>query len=393
MKVFLRKNIKPRVMNGHPWIYDNEIEKTEGINENGSIVEVWNGKSFVGKGYYNENSIIRVRLMTRKDEPVDAMFFKRKIKRAFDIRKEYLPDEDSFRIIFGEADGIPGFIADKFGDYISIQVNTLGIYKFKEEILKILIELFNPKGIIEKDDEKSAAKEGFAPVEGWIYRTGPELIPFQLNGITFFADTLGQKTGFFLDQRINALSTKSYAMGKTVLDAFTYTGNFGVHALAGGAKHVTFMDYSERALTVLQNVLDANNFDKSRYEIINCNSFDMLRKFDDDGKKFDFTIIDPPSMTKSRDTKGSATKGYKELNLRAMKITRSGGLLSTSSCTQLVYDDEFKAIIVSAAEDTKKILTLLYKGGQGPDHPDIINILETDYLKSYLFRVDDLKNF
>lgn len=394
MRVYLRKGIKPRVLNGHPWVYDNEIEREIGEKSaDGDIVDVYYGSSRIGKGYYNSKSKIRVRIMTRCDENVDEKLIEKKITAAANMRAALFDRNASYRVVFGEADGIPGLIIDKFAEYVSIQVNTLGIYKFKQTVIETLIKLYNPKGIFEKDDDKSAQKEGFDYCEGWIYGTGPELIEFEMNGIKFLADTKGQKTGFFLDQRINGLNTVKFAKDKRVIDAFTYTGNFGMHAMIGGASKVTFMDYSQRALDVLAEVLKRNSIDRSRYELINGNSFDILRKFDDEGRKFDLTIIDPPSMAKSRDAKENALRGYKELNLRAMKITEEGGYLSTSSCTQIVYDEDFKRVIADAAEDTEKVLKMVFKGTQPPDHPYLLNILETEYLKHYFMQVVSLKKF
>lgn len=393
MIVKLKKNIKSRVANGHPWIYENEIDVVEGNPNSGDIVSVFKGNSFLGKGYYNQNSLIRVRLLTKKNIEINKEFFKKKIEKALNYRRLIYPNSNTYRLIFGESDGLPGLIIDKFDDYISMQINTLGIFLRKNYIVESLIELFNPKGIYEKDDERSSKIEKFEMTNGWIYKDGPELIPFTLNGITFFADTLGQKTGFFLDQRSNALETAKYSKGKTVLDAFTYTGNFGVHCLKAGAKYVTFVDYSERSLYVLEKTLKVNNFDSSTYEIINANTFDYLRTLDSIGKLYDITIIDPPSMAKSRKVKNGAIRGYKELNLRAMKITKNGGFLSTSSCTQIIYDEEFKKIIYSAGEDTKKSLKIVFRGYQSPDHPVNLNILETEYLKHMLIKVENIENF
>jgi len=393
MKVFLKKKVNPRVLNGHPWIYDNEIEREDvSKDKNGSMVEIYHEKKFVGIGYYNSNSIIRVRVISRKKSEIDENFVREKIKAVVKMKEIVFPRESSYRVIFGEADGLPGVIVDKFADYLSIQINTLGIFNLKEIIIKTLIEIYNPKGIFEKDDEKSAEKEGFEAIDGWIYGSGPELIEFEMNDIKFLADTKGQKTGFFLDQRVNGANTVKFSYGKKVIDAFTYTGNFGLHALKGGAEFVTFMDYSARALEVMQEAAKLNGFDKSRYEVINGNSFDILRKFDDEGRKFDITIIDPPSMAKNRSSRENAIKGYKELNLRAMKITNDGGFLSTSSCTQLVNEEEFKSVILRAAEDTKKSLKIVFRGMQPVDHPVLMNVPETEYLKHFFVQVNSLKN-
>ncbi|NUU99281.1 SAM-dependent methyltransferase [Marinitoga sp. 1154] len=389
--IYLKNNIKSRILNGHSWIYENEIEKILGDYDNGDIVDVFYNKKFVGRGYINNNSKIRVRLLTKKHETINYEWIKNKIKKAYEYRKLLFNKEKTFRLIFGEGDYFPGLIIDKFENYFVIQVNTLGIYRLKKYIIDALIELFNPEGIFEKDDEKNAKIEGFDYEERWIYKEGPELIPFEINGIKFFADTLGQKTGFFLDQRYNALKVKEMANNKTVLDGFAYTGNFGVHALMGNAKHVTFLDYSDRALYVLEHTLKINNIPKDKYELYETNTFDQLRKFDDANIYFDFVIIDPPSLAKSRKSIKNAIRGYKELNLRAMRTTKNKGLFATASCTQLVYEEEFKKIIFDAAKDNKILLKQIYKGSQCPDHPVIYNILETEYLKFYLFEIESYK--
>ncbi|WGS65336.1 class I SAM-dependent rRNA methyltransferase [Marinitoga aeolica] len=389
--IYLKKDIKSRVLNGHSWIYENEIDKIIGEYEDGDIVDVFYNKKFIGRGYINDNSKIRVRLLTKKHETIDYEWIKNKIKNAYEYRKMLFGDGKTFRLIFGEGDYFPGLIIDKFENFFVIQINTLGVYKLKKYIIDALIEIFDPKGIFEKDDEKNAKIEGFEYLENWVYKKGPELIPFEINGIKFFADTKGQKTGFFLDQRYNALKVKSLAKNKKVLDGFAYTGNFGVHALMGEAKYVTFLDYSDRALYVLEQTLKANNISKDKYELFETNTFDQLRKFDDANIYFDFVIIDPPSLAKSRSSIKNAIRGYKELNLRAMRITKNKGLFATASCTQLVYDEEFKKIVFDAAKDNKVFLKQIFRGSQSPDHPILYNILETEYLKFYLFEIESYK--
>ncbi|MGM0641188.1 MAG: class I SAM-dependent rRNA methyltransferase [Thermotogota bacterium] len=392
MVINLNKNIKSRVLNGHPWIYKNEINNLDQSIIKGEIVDVFHENNFLGRGYFNSDSLITIRLLTRKNKKIDQNFFDEKIKKAIDYRSKIIK-ENSYRLFFAESDGIPGLIIDKFEDYLVIQINTYGVYEYKDMILKSLIKFLDPKAIFEKDDERSAKIEGFLPIEGWIYKKGPELIPFEINGINFFADIKGQKTGFFLDQRINAKKVLELSKDLDTLDAFSYTGNFGLHALKGGAKKVTFIDYSERALNILEKTLKANSIDSSKYEIINGNSFDVLKMFDESNRYFDMTLIDPPSLAKSRKSKRNAFRGYKELNLRAMKITKNKGFLTTSSCTQIIFEEEFSRIIFEAMEDTNKSLKLIHRGYQSPDHPVQKNIFETEYLKNYIFMVDDKINY
>jgi 23S rRNA (cytosine1962-C5)-methyltransferase len=385
--VFLKKNIKSRIANGHPWVYSNEIEKVSGNPAPGDIVDVRQGNAFIGKGSYNPHSAIMVRILSRKNEPINKSFFAAQIIRALNYRKEFIKEETSFRVIFGEADGLPGLIVDKFADYLVMQINTLGMDKWRNEIVDVLAHIVHPKGIFAKDEDKSARKEQFTPQAGWILGAGPELIPFDINGIHFLSDTRGQKTGFFLDQRTNAACTGCYAGGKTVLDAFSYTGNFGLHTLKGNARFVRFVDYSQRALEVLQETLSLNRIDPGRYDIVNGDTFDYLSHIYKSGEEFDLIIIDPPSLAKARGSKQNALKGYRELNLRAMKILKPGGLLSTSSCTQVIYEEDFRKMLYSAAENTGRQVSILYKGMQPPDHPVFLNIFETEYLQHYLLRI------
>ncbi len=390
-QVFLKNNIKSRILKGHPWVYDNEIERVDGSPQPGDIVSLHRGSACIGRGYYNPRSRIRVRILTRIDADINQLFFAGRIRKALVYRQNIFPPaETSFRVIFGEADGLPGLIVDKFSDYLVMQITTLGMHARRADIISALADVLQPRGIFSKDDDTSARKEGFAPAAGWVYGHGPELIPFAMNGIRFFADTAGQKTGFFLDQRLNAAAVCFHAQQKTVLDAFSYTGNFGLHALKGNARHVTFVDSSRRALDVLEETAAANGFDRGRYEMVPSDTFEYLRALDKARALFDFTIIDPPSLAKARATKQQAIKGYRELNVRAMKITRPGGLLSTSSCTQIVYEEDFNKIIYSAAENTGRMITVVFRGMQSPDHPIAMHILETEYLKHYLLKVEEI---
>jgi len=387
MIVYLNKNIKSRIANGHPWVYSNEIEKVSGNPAAGDIVAVRQGNIFIGKGSFNPHSAIMVRILSRKNEPINKAFFAAQIGRALDYRKEFLKKETSFRVIFGEADGLPGLIVDKFADYLVMQINTLGMDKWRNDIVDVLAQIVRPKGIFAKDDDKSARKEQFNPQAGWFFGAGPELIPFEMNGLHFLSDTRGQKTGFFLDQRINAACTGCYAGNKTVLDAFSYTGNFGVHALKNNARFVRFVDYSPRAIEVLKETLSLNSIDPGRYDIVNDDTFEYLRNLNKAKEEFDLIIIDPPSLAKARGSKENALKGYRELNLRAMKILKPGGLLSTSTCTQVIYEEDFRKMLYGAAENTGRQVSIVYKGMQPPDHPVVLNIFETEYLQHYLLRV------
>ncbi|PLV60083.1 class I SAM-dependent rRNA methyltransferase [Thermotoga sp. KOL6] len=385
-KVFL-KRVNRRLSRGHLWIYDNEISKTEGDYENGDIVDIFRPDgTFFGKGYINDNSKIRVRILTWRNDRVDRSFIEKRIKLAIERRKKLVKDTDAFRVVHGEGDFLPGLIVDFFNGYLVIQITTLGMERMKSWILDCLINIFQPKGIYEKSSGPFRGKEGLENNEGWIYGEGPELIEFRMNGLKFLADTRGQKTGFFLDQRENARMVLDIADGKVCLDVFSYTGNFAVHLLKGGAKHVTLVDYSERSLEIAKEILKMNGF--KDHETIVGNAFDLLKSFDKDGKRFDLVVLDPPSFAKSSRSLESAKRGYKEVNLRAMRILKKPGVLVTSSCTQIVSEEIFREIIMEASYDTKTILSVLKRGGQPSDHPALMNVPETQYLKFYIFHVD-----
>lgn len=386
-KVFLKK-LNARLQSGHPWIYENEIERVEGDYENGDLVDVFRPDgSFFGKGYVNDRSLIRVRLLTRKNEKIDEAFFEERIKRALELRKKLVKDTDAFRVVHSEGDFLPGLVVDKYRDYLVVQFTTLGMEKLKERVIDSLLKIFEPTGIYEKSVGSFREKEGLQDFEGWIYGNGPELIEFEMNGLKFLADLKGQKTGAFLDQRENARMVMDFSDGKVCLDVFSYTGNFAAHLLQGGAKHVTLIDYSERALEVAKEILMMNGFE-GKFELINANAFDLLKVFDKDGKVFDLVVLDPPSFAKSAKSLENAKRGYKEVNLRAVRVLKKPGILVTSSCTQVVSEETFKEILVEVSQDTKTILTVLKRGGQPSDHPVTLNIPETNYLKFFILQVE-----
>ncbi len=386
-KVFLKK-LNARLQGGHPWIYENEIGRVEGDYENGDLVDVFRPDgSFFGKGYVNDRSLIRVRLLTRKNEKIDEVFFEERIKRALELRKRLVKDTDAFRVVHSEGDFLPGLVVDKYRDYLVVQFTTLGMEKLKEKVIDSLLKIFEPAGIYEKSVGSFREKEGLQDFEGWIYGNGPELIEFEMNGLKFLADLKGQKTGAFLDQRENARMVIDFSDGKVCLDVFSYTGNFAAHLLRGGAKHVTLIDYSERALEVAKEILMMNGFE-GKFELINANAFDLLKVFDKDGKVFDLVVLDPPSFAKSAKSLENAKRGYKEVNLRAVRVLKKPGILVTSSCTQVVSEETFKEILVEVSQDTKTILTVLKRGGQPSDHPVTLNIPETNYLKFFILQVE-----
>lgn len=370
-------------------MYDNEVERMENVGEDGSIVEVYSfSGGFVGIGYVNRNSKIVVRILSRAPERIDTTFWRRRIEQALRNRF-HLAKEEAFRVAFGEADGLPGLIVDKFGPYLVLEINTLGMDRRREEIIGVLEGIFDPAGVYVVIEGSPAQKEGLEEFRGWVRGSGPELIPYEINGVRLLADTKGQKTGAFLDQRENAKATAAFAEGRVCLDCFCYNGNFGMHLLKAGAKHVLFLDYSERAIEVAREVARLNGFTNCEFHV--SNAFDFLKSLDESGAVYDLIVLDPPSFAKSSASRDSALRAYKEINYRSMRLLRNGGILATSSCTQVIALGEFEQVVVSAAIDAKLLLRLLYRGGQPLDHPEVYNVLETMYLKFLILQVSSVR--
>jgi 23S rRNA (cytosine1962-C5)-methyltransferase len=389
-RVFLKKDIRKELANGHSWIYANEIE-TQDQADDGELVDVFShSNQFLGIGYINSSSLIRVRIISRLRHQIDETFFRSKIERAIRLRRRALPGRRSVRVVFGESDGLPGLIVDKFSDYLVVQISTLGMTMMKEQIIGALVKVLQPKGIYEKTDGSFLEKEGMEETHEWLFRSGPIIIPFEVHGLTFLADLKGQKTGFFLDQVENAQQVAVYFRDSAVLDVFGYTGNFSVHALAAGAKSCEVVDISERALGVARETMRINGFE-GRVSFSNRNAFDYLREIEPGS--FDAAVVDPPSLVKSRNTVENALRGYKELNLRAVRVLKNGGVLATSSCSQLISRDSWESTLSEAFEDNRTVGVQLLSSSQPPDHPAAVPVKESHYLKFKVFSVTPLTAF
>ncbi|MGJ7045878.1 class I SAM-dependent rRNA methyltransferase [Thermoanaerobacterium thermosulfurigenes] len=387
--VILRNENLRRILSGHPWIYKTEIDHIEGDYEPGGIVDVYDHKkNFIGRGYINLKSMITVRILTHeKDELINEDFFKKRILRAWEYRKKVMDNLNSCRVIFGEADFLPALIVDKFGNYLVIQTLSLGMERYKGLIVNILVELLNPKGIYERNDVSVRMLEGLPETKGFLYGNFDTIQQFEENGVKLWVDIEnGQKTGYFLDQKENRAAIKKYVKDADVLDCFSHTGSFSVHALHYGAKSVETVDISEAALDMAKKNAALNGYlDRCRFT---CeNAFDLLKKYDEENKKFDVVILDPPAFTKSKETVKDAIRGYKEINLRAMKILKKGGFLITCSCSQHISPDVFLNIIKEAAHDTRKNTRLIEKRTQSKDHPILLSSSETEYLKCLILQV------
>lgn len=387
-KFFLRKKIGDRVINGHPWIFANELGDSDGTYEPGDIVEVYsyNG-SFVGKGYINPASQIRIRLLTRdKNEEVNEQFFYKRIKQAWEYRQQ-IGYVENCRLIFGEADELPALIIDKFNDYLVIQTMALGIDNWKQAIVDALNQIFAPKGIYERNDVPVRELEGLPQQKGFLSAPFDTNIILHENGLKFHVDIEnGQKTGYFLDQQDNRRAIRHIVKDAEVLEAFCYTGTFSLHAAHYGAKSVLGLDISEYAVNTARRNAELNGYqDICKFEAVNA--FDVLKQWGKEGKKYDVVMLDPPAFTKSRENIQKAITGYKEINLRGMKLTKPGGFLVTASCTNLVDPELFLKIIDMAAKDARRKLRQVTWQTQASDHPIRWHVPNTQYLKFLIVQV------
>jgi 23S rRNA (cytosine1962-C5)-methyltransferase len=387
-KAFLKRKISTRIATGHPWIFGNEIDKIEGEAQPGEIVEVFtHDRKFVGKGYINPKSQITVRLLTReKNEVINERFFHNRIQAAWDYRKK-IGYTENCRLIFGEADFMPALIIDKFNDYFVIQTLSLGIDIWKEAVVQALQTIFKPKGIYERNDVPVRELEGLEQKKGWLTEPTDTVITINENGLKFLVDIEnGQKTGYFLDQQDNRRAIKTIVKGANVLGVFTYTGTFEIHAAHYGAKSVLGLDISESAVAQATKNAELNGLsDKCTFTAVNA--FDVLKQWGKEGRQYDVVMLDPPAFTKSRENIQKALAGYKEINLRGMKMIKHGGFLVTSSCTNLVSPEMFLATINLAAKDAHRRLRQVTFKAQASDHPIIWGIENTNYLKFLIVQV------
>jgi 23S rRNA (cytosine1962-C5)-methyltransferase len=388
--VILKKRIGLRIENGHPWIFGNEISETEETVKPGDIVTVLNSeKKFIGKGFINPKSQIAIRLLTRNvNENINTEFFLRRLNSAW-IYRQKLGYVENCRLVFGEGDGLPGLVIDKFGDCFVVQTLALGMDMWKHAIVGALESIFNTKKIYERNDVPVRELEGMEQIKGFLSEPFNTMIRIQENGLQFEVDLKnGQKTGYFLDQQDNRRAIHNIVKDAEVLGAFCYTGSFEVHAACYGARSVLGLDISETAIEQARQNAMLNNLEGNiRFEV--GNAFDLLKKWGREDKKFDVVMLDPPAFTKSRDSIDKAINGYKEINLRGMKLLRSGGFLVSSSCTNLVSPEAFLDTIRAAARDAgKKIRQVIFQT-QSPDHPITWGLDNTHYLKFLIVEVSN----
>ena len=387
-KFYLHKGKNKKAENGRPWIYIDEINEYDGDYENGDIVEVYNHKNFfLGKGYINDRSKITIRIMTRdKDEEINKDFFKKRFASAWEYRKTVI-DTSSCRFIFGEADLLPGLTIDKFEDYYVIQISTLGMDRYRDIIVDLLVNEYNAKGVYERSDLATREIEGLEQKKGFLTEPFDTNVLITENGVKYIVDLEnGQKTGFFLDQKENRAAIHRICKGKDVLDCFTHTGSFALNAGIAGAKSVLGIDVSQHAVDCATRNAELNNLqDTVKFE---ChNAFDVLASWSKEGKKYDVVILDPPAFTKSRNTINGAKRGYKEINLRGLKMVKEGGYFITCSCSHYMSEELLRATINEAAHDAHRTLRQVEFRTQSCDHPILWNSDESYYLKFFVFQV------
>lgn len=387
-QVCLRRGEDRELRAGKLWVYDNEIDWADDFCRDGDVVEVLDSRlSFVALGFFNARSRITVRVLTRdRNETVDAAFFRRRLQAAWDYRRA-MGFSNACRVVFGESDGLPGLTVDKFGDYLSVQILSLGMDRIKQALVTALVDILKPTGIYERNDVPVREKEGLLQTTGVLYGEVPPLVEILEHEARMLVDIPGgQKTGHFLDQQENRGRIKPYCPGRSVLDLCSHTGGFAIHAALYGAASVEAVDVSESALEMLRRNAALNGVEE-KIVFNAANVFDLMKAYDEREKRFDTVICDPPAFAKSKKALEAAYRGYKELNLRCMRVTAPGGFLITCSCSQFMTPELFLQMLRDAAADSGRTVRLLETLVQSRDHPAALNAEQSLYLKGYILQV------
>lgn len=385
--VVLHPGKEKRVYGGHPWVFRSDIARVDGENAEGKVVRVESARGkFLAMAVYNPRSQISLRIVSRKEETIDREFISGRVKRALEYRRKFA-DLHSCRLLFAESDGLPAVIADAFNDVIVLQILCLGMEAFKQDIVDALVQELAPAGIYERNDVPVRELEGMAQQTGLLYGNVPERVEMVENGVHFWVDVKkGQKTGFFLDQKENRAAIAPFAKGARVLDCFTHTGSFALHAAHFGASEVTGVDISQYACDFAAENARLNGVEE-RVHFVCANAFDFLRSAQDRHESYDMVVLDPPAFTKTRSAVSGALRGYKEINLRGMKLVRDGGYLVTCSCSQHVLPPMFQQMLLDAEKDARVQLRQIEFRSQGRDHPILPSSPETQYLKCGIYQV------
>jgi 23S rRNA (cytosine1962-C5)-methyltransferase len=371
-----------RVRSGHPWVYRSDIRSAQA--EAGSIVRVNDERGkFLGRAFYSDKSQIAVRMLTRADVPVDRAFFAERLRQAESYRNTIVENTDCYRLVHGEADQLPSVVVDRYGDYLVIQTLSQASENQKKVLTEVLVEMYSPKGVLERNDPKVRLLEGLEQRVSVLYGEVPEEIQAKENGVMFVYDLAkGQKTGSFLDQRENHWAARRYASGE-VLDCFSYQGGFAL-TIAGNCEHVEGVDMGPAAVAAARRNQALNGISNVTFR--EGNTFDILKEYDEVDRKFDMVVLDPPAFAKNRDSIPAAQRGYKEINLRALKLLKPGGYLVTCSCSYHVTEPLLLQILAEAAVDARKTIVVAERRTQAQDHPILLTMAESLYLKCLIVR-------
>jgi 23S rRNA (cytosine1962-C5)-methyltransferase len=382
-EIILKKDCDRRLRIGHLWVFSNEIAEIRGLSLDGEIVDIRDFRgAFVGKGYLNRHSLISARILTyHSKEAIDREFFLKRIREAIERRERLFPDLRSVRLVYSEGDFLPGLIVDRYEDVISIQNLTLGMELWKDTICDILEEILKPRMIVERNEAPVRRLEGLEEKKGFLRGSGETRVVIEENGNRFIVDLIeGQKTGFFLDQRENRERLKQYVKGMRVLDCFCYSGGWSMYAAQGGAKEVLGVDASHAAVELAEENAKINGYSET-CRFMKDDVFEFLKELEGRGERFDVIVLDPPAFVKSKKELQDAVRGYREINHRGMKLLNDGGILATSSCSYHVDRELFANILVKASKDAGRTALLLEYRSQGRDHPVLMPMRETEYLK------------
>ena len=381
-RLVLRKNQDRRVRGGHPWIFSNEVATLEGAPAPGDLVEVADVRgAFLGRAYYNPQSLICARLVTRKRDEVDADLFVKRVERAVRLREAALPGESALRVVYGESDFLPGLVVDRYGDHLAVQVLTLGMELRQDLVREALERVFAPRGVVRVANSPLRTLEGLPLERGVWWGEVPERVEVELEGFRVEADLLhGQKTGLFLDQRLNRRVAESRAAGKRVLDLFCYQGEWAMHAARGGAASVLAVDSSEPALAAAARNLERNGL-ADRVGLRRGDVFDVLRQLERAGERFGLVILDPPALVKSRKLLAAGARAYRELNRAAMALLEEEGVLMSCSCSHHLDDALFHQVLLESARAAHRPFRVVEWRAESPDHPQLLAVPETHYLK------------
>jgi len=381
-RLALKKNQDRRVRGGHPWIFSNEVAGVDDAPEDGGLVDVFDSRgAFLGRAYYNRRSLICARLLTRGRDDIDLDFFVRRLERAVQYRRTVLPDTEAVRLVHGESDQLPGLVVDRYGEWLAVQVLTLGMEVRSELVRKALEQVVAPRGAVKVADSPLRKLEGLSLERDLWWGEVPERAEISLSGFQVEVDLRhGQKTGLFLDQRENRKLAESLASGRRVLDLFCYQGEWAMHAARGGAGEVMAVDSSAPALAAARRNAERNGL-AERLSFIEGNVFDTARSLERQGERFGLVVLDPPALIKSKSHIAAGARAYRELNRAAMAMLQEGGILISCSCSHQLEDPLFEQVLRESARAARRPFRVLDWRGEGPDHPRLLAVAETHYLK------------